>query len=67
MKTRKLEDIIEMCHVRPGKKFRLKDIDPGDTGPFVGEAKKEAKRQLGEHMMGALAVALRLLTLSGRV
>jgi hypothetical protein len=32
MKTRKLEDIIEMCHVRPGKKFRLKDHDPGWEG-----------------------------------
>ena len=33
-----------------GSRFKLTSVDPGDTGPFVGEAKKEAKRQLGEHI-----------------
>ena len=33
-----------------GSRFKLASVDPGDSGPFVGEAKKEAKRQLGEHI-----------------
>jgi PPK2 family polyphosphate:nucleotide phosphotransferase len=44
--------------VRPGKRFRLKDHDPGATGQFGGKAK--AKEALGEDV-GALAAAQELL------
>ena len=50
MKTKK---IIEAAHelskpyrVTNGKKFRLKDIDPGDTGELKSEDKPRAKEAL---------------------
>ena len=49
MKTRKIEDIIDMCRVRPGKKFRLKDHDPaweGDTS-----IPEERRRQFAESLL----------------
>jgi PPK2 family polyphosphate:nucleotide phosphotransferase len=42
--------LSDRYRVADGRRFRLASIDPGDTGPFVGESKKEAKRQLGEHI-----------------
>jgi PPK2 family polyphosphate:nucleotide phosphotransferase len=42
--------LSERYRVADGHRFRLASVDPDDTGPFVGEAKKEAKRQLGEHV-----------------
>ncbi len=47
----------EFCkpyRVTGGKKFRLKDYDPGDTGDLVHEDKPQAKRALAE---GVLALA----------
>ena len=49
MKTRKLEDIIEMCHVRPGKKFRLKDHDPAWEGDK--SIPEERRRQFAEALL----------------
>jgi len=49
MKTRKLEDILEMCHVRPGKKFRLKDHDPGWEGDT--SVPEERRRQHAEALL----------------
>jgi len=49
MKTRKLEDILEMCHVRPGKKFRLKDHDPGWEGDV--SIPEERRRQFAEALL----------------
>ena len=49
MKTRKLDDIIEMCHVRPGKKFRLKDHDPGWEGDQ--SIPEERRRQFAEALL----------------
>lgn len=49
MKTRKLEDILDMCHVRPGKKFRLKDHDPGWEGDL--SVPEERRRQFAEALL----------------
>ena len=50
MKTKK---VIEAAHrlsksyrVRNGKKFRLKDVDPSDTGELKSEDKPRAKEAL---------------------
>ena len=32
----RLTDFIDPCRVTDGKAFRLKDVDPNDTGPFTG-------------------------------
>ncbi len=57
MKTKK---VIEAAHglskpyrVRNGKKFRLKDVDPGDTGEHKSEDKPRAKEAL-QTGLGAL-------------
>src|SRR5207248_7685305 len=49
----KTKEVIEAAHrlskpyrVRNGKKFRLKDVDPGDTGELQSEDKARAKEAL---------------------
>src|SRR2546423_11929111 len=49
----KTKQVIEAAHrlskpyrVRNGKKFRLKDVDPGDTGELQSEDKARAKEAL---------------------
>src|SRR5437762_11836205 len=49
----KTKEVIEAAHrlskpyrVRNGKKFRLKDVDPGDTGELQSEDKTRAKEAL---------------------
>src|SRR5213596_1301315 len=49
----KTKEVIEAAHrlskpyrVRNGKKFRLKDVDPGDTGELQSEDKQRAKEAL---------------------
>src|SRR4249919_3971251 len=49
----KLKEVIEAAHrlskpyrVTNGKKFRLKDVDPGDTGELKSEDKPRAKEAL---------------------
>lgn len=49
MKTRKIQDIIDMCHVREGKKFRLKDHDPGWEGDK--NIAEERRRQFAETLL----------------
>lgn len=51
--TMKLSQVIEAAHrwskpyrVTSGKKFRLKDVDPGDTGDLKSEDKPRAKEAL---------------------
>jgi polyphosphate kinase 2 (PPK2 family) len=59
----KLEQVVELAHrlskpyrVTDGKKFRLKDIDPGDTGELKTEDKPRAKEalQTGVQALAAL-------------
>ena len=56
----KTKEVIEAAHriskpyrVRNGKKFRLKDVDPGDTGELKSEDKPRAKEAL-QTGLGAL-------------
>ena len=42
----RLTDFIAPYRVTDGKAFRLKDVDPDDTGPFAGESKPEAQQLL---------------------
>src|SRR5205814_8068980 len=56
----KTKQVIEAAHrlskpyrVRNGKKFRLKDVDPGDTGELQSEDKARAKEAL-QNGVGAL-------------
>ncbi len=67
MKTRKIEDIIQMCHVRPGKKFKLKDHDPSWEGDK--SIPEERRRQYAESLLSQdvseLAEAQELLYASG--
>jgi PPK2 family polyphosphate:nucleotide phosphotransferase len=49
MKTRKIEDILEMCRVRPGKKFRIKDHDPAWEGDK--SIPEERRRQFAEQLL----------------
>lgn len=49
MKTRKIEDIIAMCHVPEGKKFRLKDHDPAWEGDK--NIPEERRRQFAETLL----------------
>ncbi len=51
----KTKQVIEKAHrmskpyrVTKGKKFRLKDVDPGDTGKYTDKDKKQAKEALEE-------------------
>lgn len=59
----KLKDVIEAAHefskpyrVTNGKKFRLKDVDPGDTGKLKSEDKPRALEalQMGVEALAAL-------------
>ncbi len=49
MKTRKIEDILEMCRVRPGQKFRLKDHDPAWEGDL--SIPEERRRQFAQTLL----------------
>ena len=49
MKTRKIEDIIEMCRLREGKKFRLKDHDAGWEGDK--NIPEERRRKFAESLL----------------
>src|SRR4249920_807436 len=40
------EKLLDRYRVTNGKKFRLKDFDPGDTGGLKSESKQEAKELL---------------------
>src|SRR5436309_6419141 len=47
------KEVIEVAHrlskpyrIRNGKKFQLKDVDPGDTGELQSEDKQRAKEAL---------------------
>jgi len=42
--------LSDRYRVSDGRRFRLASIAPDDTGPFVAANRKEAKRQLGEHI-----------------
>src|SRR3954453_15262171 len=49
----KIKEVIEAAHklfkpyrVKNGKKFRLKDVDPGDTGDRKSQDKEQAKEML---------------------
>jgi hypothetical protein len=51
----KTKEVIEKARkfskpfrVTKGKKFRLKDVDPGDTGKHTAKDKKRAKEALQE-------------------
>ncbi len=44
----RLSRFLEPYRITNGKKFRLKDHDPGDTGRLGSEDKPEAKRMLAE-------------------
>ena len=43
---KKMRKLVEPYRITDGKKFRLKDIDPGDTGGLKSEFKGEAKALL---------------------
>lgn len=49
MKIKDVDDILKQCLVRPGKKFRLKDHDPG----WEGDEKipEERRRQFAESLL----------------
>ncbi|RLS57313.1 MAG: polyphosphate kinase 2 family protein [Planctomycetota bacterium] len=59
MKNPKLEDILDYCRVRPGKKFRLKDHDPGWEGDrsIAEERRREFAEQLLADNVAELAEA----------
>jgi len=50
MKTKQVIEAAQRLskpyRVRSGKKFRLKDVDPGDTGELQSEDKQRAKEAL---------------------
>jgi len=43
---KRIDDLIAPYRVTKGKRFRLKHVDPADTGPFESEDKDEAKEML---------------------
>jgi PPK2 family polyphosphate:nucleotide phosphotransferase len=45
---RHARDISQRYRIDDGKDFRLKDIDPGDTGPFPKDGKESAEKALAE-------------------
>jgi len=51
---KKIEKLVDPCRVSRGKKFRLKDFDPGDTGG-LGSDKKPIARELLENGIQWLA------------
>ncbi len=46
MKKKQIEEFIKPYIITNGKKFKLKDIDPEDTGGLKSEFKKEAQKYL---------------------
>ena len=66
MKLKKLiknaREISEPYRVTKGEKFRLKDVDPADTGGFSSEEKPRAREMLAagiqalEHLQDMLGV-----------
>ncbi len=46
MAEKDVKDLIKPYHVKDGKGFRLKDIDPGDTRGLKSEQKKESREWL---------------------
>jgi PPK2 family polyphosphate:nucleotide phosphotransferase len=42
----RIQQLIKPYRVTRGKGFRLKDLDPADTGPLTSESKAEAKEML---------------------
>ena len=45
---KKFEKLVDPYRITKGKGFRLKDIDPGDTGGFGSEQKPKAKELLAQ-------------------
>jgi len=43
---KKIEKLVDPYRITKGKGFRLKDIDPGDTGEFGSDQKPRAKEML---------------------
>jgi hypothetical protein len=71
MKTKEIiersQKFIAPYRVTDGKKFRLKDVDPNDTGVATSEDKPHAKEllrylEVGEAQRQELAVAKKELT-----
>lgn len=46
MKPKDAKKLLKPYRIRGGKRFRLKDIDPEDTGGFKFEGKKEVREWL---------------------
>ena len=46
MKKKKIEEFVKPYIIRDGDKFKLKHIDPDDTGGLKSEFKKEAQKFL---------------------
>ena len=46
MAEKDVKELIKPYRVKDGKGFRLKDIDPGDTGGLKSEQKKESREWL---------------------
>jgi len=46
MKIKDAKKLLKPYRIRDGKQFRLKDIDPGDTGGLKSEGKKETREWL---------------------
>jgi PPK2 family polyphosphate:nucleotide phosphotransferase len=42
----RIQQLLKPYRVTRGKDFRLKDVDPADTGPLTSESKAEAKEML---------------------
>ena len=45
---KKIEKLVDPYRITKGKGFRLKDIDPGDTGGFGSDQKPRAKEMLAQ-------------------
>lgn len=45
---KRLHRLLDPYYVTNGRKFRLSDVDPGDTGGLKSEFKAEAKALLAE-------------------
>jgi PPK2 family polyphosphate:nucleotide phosphotransferase len=45
---KKIEKLVDPYRITKGKRFRLKDIDPGDTGGFGSDQKPLAKEMLAQ-------------------
>jgi PPK2 family polyphosphate:nucleotide phosphotransferase len=47
-RMKRIEELIEPYRITDGKNFRMKDMDPGDTGPLDSSHKDESKALLQE-------------------